>query len=823
MEPSSLDDAELDFVLNAAYRGGPRAGSVDFGAPELQRFEVQRSLGRGGMGEVFVARDRVLERRVALKTILPELRFRDETRARFLREARILSQFEHPNLCRLYDYIQSESADVLVLELIEGDTLHDRIRAGLERRDVLHIAEGVATALALAHGAGVVHRDLKPANVMITRDGTPKVLDFGIARAGAGEEPGEQELEEGGRPASLAERLAARRRAQPVTVAGQVIGTPKYMSPEQLRGETASAAGDLYSLGLMLYEMSSGAELPSNVLPAGEAPAAARAGGLQPLIQGLTSPQAAERPSAAEVQLALRRLIGRPRRRAVQLAVVAVLLAFGFLGYRYVRYLGRERDRVVERQRQAERLIGFLVGDVAERVEDVGPPELLEELDRQAIDYFRNRSIDQLSEVELRRRIQAVTGVAQRVSDHGRLAAALRIYRDEARFLEERLADEPGAVEWMFELGQIEFYIGALLRDQHDPDGVRAHWGAYERLSRELVALRPDDVTYRDELAYARTNLGVLHLEEQRPREAYDAFSEALSHWQARLADAPDDGALVLEVVDMLDWRAESLVALGDEAAAERDFGRSLELRTAQVERDPENATFRHGLALAAFHHAQSLRRLGEPERALAPLERAGELGLWLLSRDPERGAWARSQALFENARATLLDELRRFDAARPLHEAACRRAAGLVERDPRNEDWRQLALICELDWLFNTAWRGETGGVVADARALLSWVEEGRSTGGRALALEVEALLLIGDLSPQDGEPWRLAAARLEAARAAAAALGDAEDERRRAVLDARVRLRTEGRDAALRAAPEPMPWQLALDLERHAGGRQR
>jgi len=157
------------------------------------RFRVLSLLGRGGMGEVYVAYDETLDRRVALKSIVAGRRLQPSAQARFRREARALSRLDHPNICRIYDYVEMESHDFLVLELVTGRRLDEAIRAGLSHDVQLRIAGQIASALVAAHAEGIVHRDLKPSNVMLSDSGEVKVLDFGLAWT-AGERPAPRPL-----------------------------------------------------------------------------------------------------------------------------------------------------------------------------------------------------------------------------------------------------------------------------------------------------------------------------------------------------------------------------------------------------------------------------------------------------------------------------------------------------------------------------------------------------------------------------------------------------------------------------------------------------
>src|SRR5215468_8135808 len=191
---------------------------------QLGSLEITGFLGRGGMGEVYRARDTKLKREVAIK-ILPEEFSRDPARvSRFQREAEVLASLNHPNIAAIYDVQETNDIRFLVLELVEGETLLDRIQRGrIPVEESLTIAHQITEAFEAAHEKGVIHRDLKPANVKITPEGKVKVLDFGLAKA----------LED--TPAQLTSNSPTLLSAA-ATNAGMILGTAGYMSPEQARG-----------------------------------------------------------------------------------------------------------------------------------------------------------------------------------------------------------------------------------------------------------------------------------------------------------------------------------------------------------------------------------------------------------------------------------------------------------------------------------------------------------------------------------------------------------------------------------------------------------
>ena len=208
----------------------------------IAHYDVTALLGEGGMGQVYQATDTKLGREVALK-ILPEAFAADPDRlARFQREAQVLASLNHPGIAAIYGIEEQDDNRALVLELVEGPTLADRIRKGpIPIDEALPIAKQIAEALEAAHEAGVIHRDLKPANIKVREDGTVKVLDFGLAKA--------LDTRPEGDPSESPTLTAA------ATQMGMVIGTAAYMSPEQAKGKVVDKRADVWAFGVVLYEM----------------------------------------------------------------------------------------------------------------------------------------------------------------------------------------------------------------------------------------------------------------------------------------------------------------------------------------------------------------------------------------------------------------------------------------------------------------------------------------------------------------------------------------------------------------------------------------
>ena len=316
----------------------------------LGPYEIVSALGAGGMGEVYRANDTRLSRQVAVK-VLPEALARDGNRlARFEQEARALAALNHPNLLAIFDVGNADGVQYLVSELLEGETLRQRLQKGaIPQRKLVEYSTRIAQGLAAAHEKGIVHRDLKPENVFLTKDEQVKILDFGLAKY-ASDALGEANV------------LAA---GPEVTASGMVMGTAGYMSPEQVRGQAADSRSDIFSFGAMLYEMACGrrafrgdtaVETMHAILKSDPPEISAGAGcvtpGLERIIRHCLERNAADRfQSARDLAFALGELAGtgatatltQPPKRifadvwkwaAAAAAVLTLVLAAGYWGSR---------------------------------------------------------------------------------------------------------------------------------------------------------------------------------------------------------------------------------------------------------------------------------------------------------------------------------------------------------------------------------------------------------------------------------------------------------------------------------------------------------
>src|SRR5215207_5910623 len=342
--------------------GGVARGSL--AGCEVGNYKIEKLLGAGGMGEVYLASESRLNRRVALKFLPSEFVADAERVARFEREARAVSALNHPNLITIYDLGNLDDLHYIAMEYVEGQTLRELAAGRLKLKEILSVVSQAADALAAAHRAGVVHRDVKPENIMVRADGYVKVLDFGLAKL----------LEASPDGGAAAE-----------TQAGAVMGTLAYMSPEQAAGEPLDARTDVWSLGVVLYELATGRkpfeggnrrETVNAILSEEPAPATATAPELPPgldhvLSKALEKDRELRYQTASDLRADLKRLAreidsapppgvsgrrssgarraaARARTRAAPALLVACLLllalAAAFAGWRYVKSRGDGPD-----------------------------------------------------------------------------------------------------------------------------------------------------------------------------------------------------------------------------------------------------------------------------------------------------------------------------------------------------------------------------------------------------------------------------------------------------------------------------------------------
>jgi len=757
----------------------------------IGNIRIESRLGMGGMGEVYLGYDPRLDRKVAVKTIRPEKRLSPQLKARFLREARLLSKLGHPSICQVYDLIETPEADFLILELVQGMTLKmlaERRELSFERQ--LRLAEKIAVALAVAHREKIVHRDLKADNIMVTPEGEVKVLDFGIARSLSdplaqlepppflpdvfAPEAGE-ETHELGPSREWTEAAPPEDDPAKLTRLGTVVGTLGAMSPEQVAGGAVTEASDLYSFGILLQELFTGEaayeakdeiELMHQVQQARTRPFAGLDADLARLIQDLESLDPRRRPTAEEAAERLRWILDKPhrlRRRRLRAAAVASAFVFLLIVLAVVSWLAVRAERAHreadQRRRQAESLIGFMLGDLRQRLEAVNRLDVLDAVGDRALAYFAALPESQLSGAELAHRVAAILQIGQVRYAQGRLPAALVAFRRSQALARDLVARDPADEDWQNLSLEASSWIGQVLFDQRRLDAALGTWREVLGLMRQQLRLHPRSPRWLNGLALAHHNVGsVLELRGDLDG-ALQSFRASLALQRQLAAADPKDLELQAEIAAGLAYVSNILERRGDLAGALAERRAYVAIHERIAARAPLDPGRRADLATARGFLAGLLATLGRLDEARPLLESGLAAMTELASQDPANTILQRWLTAFSSALGAL--ELAEGEPAQALAllGRACRIMEPLVAKDPRNADWRLQLGICR-----------------ARTAAALEKLDLARARTEARAAVEILAPLLQGE----PDEPTRGQIAEAEVIRGRiAAALGDRAEAR--------------------------------------------
>jgi serine/threonine-protein kinase len=638
---------------------------------------VDRILGQGGMGDVYEGFDVRLARRVALKVLNSEGQLDEEARARLIREARTLSKLDHPNICRIYDFIDDGVSDVLVLELIDGRTLQEAMNDGLSAAEKLRIAHAIASVLVAAHRAGIIHRDLKPENVMLTKSGEVKVLDFGLARwikrkSGrsypAISPVGLHLVEPGEAGAPPPEDPAVN-----ATAIGITVGTPLYMSPEQARGEPLTTASDIHSFGLLLQAMFTGKEPYAADLTAREIMIKASRGDSVPvtgvrrdiaaLIKALKALAPSDRPTAGDALRRIDRIIDRPKRIARRTAVAALVALVVVVAWRYTVDLRRERAAAQKAEAEAKRsradadgLIGFMLGDLRAKLEPVGRLEIMNDVAARSLKYMSSLRTESMEPREIARNSKALYQLGEVRMAQGNLASAAAVFNESlglAKLAAQRDANDP---QLELGLGTAHFWVGNALRLQGDLPGALGHMREYRRIAETLAKQFPGNDEYQEERAYGHSNVGTILEAQADLTGALDEYRITLEVQSARLAGAVNDPKRRDDLAGTLNKTGYILERLGRLTEARQHYEQEFAIYSALAVADPKNVRWKDRTANSHEYLASVLQSLGELDAALAHADAGAVLYGELVAHDPTNTDWQRNAAASVGRSATLLE-----------------------------------------------------------------------------------------------------------------------------------------------------------------------
>jgi tetratricopeptide (TPR) repeat protein len=759
----------------------------------IGHLRVTGILGSGGMGDVYRATDERLNRTVALKMIRADRRLSVDARSRFLREARTLSSLDHPNICRIHEYIEAEEGDFLVLELIDGVTLATAIELGMSRARKLRIALEICDALAAAHRKGVVHRDLKEENIMLAKDGTAKVLDFGIARQEEEHDtppPPSAVNEPIDNAATLIFPVGGMKVTPPdelpraVTEHGIAVGTPATMSPEQAIGGTATPASDMYSFGLLLQMLFTEKPAHPEYLGARELMLRAAAGTTEPmvgqprditsLVERLKRFAPADRPTAIETLGVLQRIVAAPRRRVrIATLFVALILLAGF-ATKYIFDVTTARHEAEEKRQQAEALVSFIVGDLRTKLESVGRLDVLDDAASRVLAYFASLDPDELSDDYLHKNSIALAQLGEVRVNQGQLDEAVKLFQESVRFARAAVSRDPKRDEWQLALSNAHFYLGDALRKKGDHAGTLKHFRSYLDISSHLAAAHPGDPKYEAEVSYGHGNVGAAHEAAGNLDGALSEYRTAVDLDRARLQRSPRNEKWQKDLAVSLNRLGVILQTRGDLTGARQAFGEELALHRQLVAAAPDDARRRGRLAVSLAYTGGLQQMMGDSDEAVASYTEELALTKQLAERDPANVAALRNRAAAQTRLAMLLtDDLPRAlsvidDAERGMRE---------VVRIDRRPSWRRdLAIAIARGGALRlmTGDRGRARKAADEALSIMQELAAAEPQNGQTTRSLCEVLLFAADAAEPDP-----AETALYRSRAAALAVGKDNDVR--------------------------------------------
>ena len=698
------------------------------------RYTVERVLGEGGMAVVYLARQHEpVDRMVALKVLSPG-EHSDALLERFEMERASLARMDHPSIATVFDAgVTSHGEPWFAMELVEGTRITDFCdEAGMTVEDRLELFIRLLHAVQHAHQKGVIHRDLKPSNVLVRDvDGVPqpRVIDFGIAKAVGSDGADGTDL----------------------TRAEQLIGTPAYMSPEQIEGlQDIDTRSDIFALGTLLYELLTGVLPFDRERYQGWAGVATTLRDDPPTLgrrfttlddarievarRRSTTPTALRKKLSGDLQWIVARALEKDREHRYETAHAFALDVRRYLehevveardadrGYRIRKFVRRNRPQVAvasvavlglaafavtasvqatriaaardeanARRDQAEELIDFMLSDLRSKLEPLGRLEVLDDVGDRALAYFASVPVEQHSDDELASRAQALHQLGQVRMSQGRHAEAEPLFRESLRLTEELSDRDPASDERLFDLGQSQFWVGALAFRTGDLPAVREAWERYRDISLELRRRDGESLQYLREVGYAHSNLGVVLSQEGDAEAAVREYEASLAIRQA-ISDVDPGPTTMADMAQGHFNLARGLVEVGRLSDAQTQFEAEMEIREELLTEEPANATYKARLLVTRNWLARVLTARGDVEDVLALRRQSEREAAALSAQDPSNATWSGELGL---ARAQLGRRLaQEGEPGGPEMAAdAVELLTRLTEEDPDSFD-RKLELL---------------------------------------------------------------------------------------------------------------------------------
>lgn len=667
--------------------------------PRRPNWRLVERLGEGGFGEVWLARNEktggaavgeVGAERVFKFSFEPErLRAlkREVTLFRLLRE----TLGHRDDIARVLDWDFQEMPYFLESEYTaSGDlTRWAERRGGLAEVPMglrLELVAQAADALAAAHSVGVLHKDVKPANVLVGHDddGRPqaRLTDFGIGLLtdrSRLHQPGFTVL--GFTEATVGDSSSAG-------------GTVQYMAPELLEGKPATTQADVYSLGVLLYQIVVGdferalatgwqrdigdPLLVDDIAVCVDGAPDRRLKSLEELAERLRSldERRASLQEAQEAEAAEKRS-RRRRRIAGWLGAFAAVLLLVVSVFAY--QTNRAREQAEQRRRQAENLIDFLLGDLRAELQPIGKLDILDQVGDEAMEYFSAVAEEQLSPEELANYSKALHQIGQVRFALGKIPEATEAFGESLTMAKRLAASDPQNADWQFQLGQSHFWLGYLRWEERDLAAATQQFEDYREISEKLVARDPANADWQLELAYSWSNLGQVLEESGKLEESAAALRASSEMFESILLGRPDDVDLAVERAHVEAKLGQTLWRWGEPTAARERFELALRIYQ-QASEGRDSALYRHHAGTMLQHLASLDLELGEPEKALSEAEAGLSIARDLVTHDARNLVWQETLANRLSVAARILGALgRRVEARRALEEEQTL-AEGLAE-----------------------------------------------------------------------------------------------------------------------------------------------